>query len=311
MASAPSSLPCQAVRVHLDWDGTISLTDTLATVAAICYAKNSHKAMPPWSHFSKAYMSDSAAHTASYKPRKEDRRTLQEEFSWLESLTAIERASVQRVEAAGIFASVTTEDIQAGAKDSLTRQETQLRPGLKELLQRLHETGGYVSIISVNWSSEFIKAFLRKTMAVEGWKSPSIAVYANEIISDGNGRLNRHFADDDRGIWTAGDKKRVLVEALNPQEQSVGGKSVYVGDSATDLDCLLFVDIGICIRGEFMDDGQKALSDTLARLKIPCRWIGEYREAYEGNEKPLKSFPQVLWWARDFQEITDHGPFTL
>jgi thiamine phosphate phosphatase / amino-HMP aminohydrolase len=297
------------MRLHLDWDGTISLTDTLAIVASIGYAKNSHKAMPPWSHFSEAYMSDSAAHIASYKPRKEDRRTLQEEFSWLESLTAIEGASVQRVEAAAIFASVTTEDIQAGAKDSVTRQEIQLRSGLKELLQRLYETGGSASIISVNWSGEFIKASLRTTMAAEGWKSPSIAVYANEIISGGDGQLNRHFAYDHRGIWTAGDKKRALVEALNLQKQGVGGKNVYVGDSVTDLGCLLFVDIGICIRGELIDDGQKELSDTLARLKIPCRWIGEYREACEGNEQPLESFPQVLWWARDFQEIADHVPF--
>jgi hypothetical protein len=65
---APSSLPCQAVRSYLGWNGTISLTDTLATVATIGYAKNSHKAMPPWSHFSEASMSNSSTHTASYKP---------------------------------------------------------------------------------------------------------------------------------------------------------------------------------------------------------------------------------------------------
>ncbi|CZR66404.1 uncharacterized protein PAC_16305 [Phialocephala subalpina] len=235
MASAPSSLSCQAVRLHLNWDGTISLTGTLATVALIGYAKNSHKAMPPWSHFLETYMSNIVAHTALYEPRKEDRRALQEEFSWLESLTAIERATI--------------------AKDFSTRQETQLISGLKELLQRLHETGGYASSISVNWSGEFIRAFLRTTMAAEGWKSPSVAVYANEIISGGNGKMGRHFADDDRRIWTAGDKKRVLAETVKVQDQGVGGKNVYVGDSVTDLDCLLFVDIGICIRGESMDDG--------------------------------------------------------
>jgi len=173
---------------------------------------------------------------------------LQEEFSWLESFTAIERISVQRVKTTTIFASFTTKNIQASAENFLTRQETQIRYGLKELLQRLYETGGFASIISINRSGQFIKAFLRKTMAAEGWKSRSIAVYANEIISGGNGKLNRQFTDDNRGIWTAGDKKRVLVDALNLQEQSIGGKSVYVGHSVTDLDCQLFVDIGICMR---------------------------------------------------------------
>lgn len=285
----------------------MTCTDTLSILASIGYAKNQKQKLAPWSSFAEAYMSDRDTHTASYIPERANRWSISQELDWLESLAEIERASVERVEAAGIFADVTTADIRTAAMVSAKNQEVRLRLGLNDLLQVLRNRKGSASIISVNWSGQFIEEFLIAASGVErlGW--PFKGIYANQITSGPSGKLDRHFPKEKRGIWTARDKSRVLEEVLAEQ----GGRetTVYVGDSLTDLDCLLSVDIGICVKDEMMGGEQKSIAEALDRLGIPCRWICEYLTPSQCDEVAPPSTGKTLWWARNFKEIAESALF--
>ena len=298
----------QPIRLFLDWDGTIALTDTLSIIASIGYAKNGLRELPPWSHFTGAYIADYSAHAASYKPQKSDRTLVEQELAWLESLVDVERKSIERVEAAGIFASVTTVDVQAAAAQAAEKQEVRLRSGLVELLGALTRTKGSASIISVNWSRTFITEFLKTADKMTGWRWPIERIWANEIEFGTGGKLTRLSRKENRGIWTAGDKSRIFREATALHDR--GHVSVYMGDSSTDLDCLLSADVGICVRDEPMASEQKTLAETLERLAIACLWVGNYHSA----EDLEKDFPvrtgKTLWWARDFKEVADSPLFT-
>lgn len=104
----------------------------------------------------------------------------------------------------------------------------------------------------------------------------------------------------------------------NDEDKGEGVKPwiVYLGDSPTDLGCLLNADLGICVRdGDGDGDGkgaggmtseQKALRGVLDRVGVDCRWIGELegRKGAVGEEGEWKG---RLWWARDFDEVRKNG----
>lgn len=153
-------------------------------------------------------------------------------------------------------------------------------------------------------------------------------IVANEIeglddVEGSQGMLSRCFdGGEGGGIWTAGDKGRVLrrLVAQDHGEEEKGGnereraRTVYVGDSVTDLECLMLVDVGICIRDEPLQSGQEALRETLERIGVECRWIGEMEHRHVGqSDRGLESGSgggmKGLWWARDFEEIRESALF--
>lgn len=155
-----------------------------------------------------------------------------------------------------------------------------------------------VGIVSVGWSREWVRGVVRG-----GWKGlgrgeeeVEVEVVANELAFDGGGGMGRYWGEGEGGIWTSEDKARVLREGFGVGGGGVGGVSVYVGDSATDLEALMMVDVGIVMRGEEMGRAQVGLMEVLERVGVECRWIGEF--GGEGGEGGL-------WWARDFDEVCD------
>lgn len=327
------------ISLYLDFDGTITTTDSLSYIASIGEDKNPRLPEDTWDSLVASYLADLDAHKAGYTPRAEDRKTVEEELEWLESLADVERRSVERVEKSELFKGVTGLDTLRAAKLAggwhdffgvRAGVEKVLRPyGRVTALLRgevvdedMYEREGvYVTIISVNWSSMFIKWFLDAAMRERYLDiSEQLIVRANEIHKNGCGKLERYFdernryfdegnrysVEKDRGIWTAGDKARVLEGQLAETGGNDGGPrtAVYVGDSTTDLACLLRVDVGICVRDEPLTSEQKSLAETLDRLGIPCRWIGEFRlDDLRGTGTPR------LWWARDFTEIAESRLF--
>ena len=73
---------------------------------------------------------------------------------------------------------------------------------------------------------------------------------------------------------------------------------VFVGDSATDLECLVDVGVGILI----VTEGQKRsrLLMTLERIAVRVVHISEFGRRRETDEK-------CLFWARDFEDIIESG----
>ena len=159
-----------------------------------------------------------------------------------------------------------------------------------------------------------------------------IDVRANEILDDGSGCLDRVFSSfleeggrEGGGIWTAEGKVRAVRDAIRDYRDAISADSgstalgvaegrgkllrtVYVGDSSTDLACLLEADIGICMRGEEgteLDGEQIELKEMLERVGVRCEWIGNWHQ----EEMPEKGEGRGkrLWWTRGFDELNDVG----
>ncbi len=123
----------------------------------------------------------------------------------------------------------------------------------------------------------------------------NIRIHANEIEFGPSGKLSRTFEKEDWGIWTAHDKEKVVEEALETASEQ--HSSIYVGDSSSDLPCLLLADVGICIKDEKLGSEQRSLREALTKLDIPRHWIGEY------DSTRIDACARNLWWARDFHDI--------
>lgn len=291
------------MNLFLDWDGTITTTDTLSIVASSGYRENSIQNLPPWLYFSEAYHSDYEIHAGKHKPAEEAAISLDQFFAWQESLVEVERASVERVERAGVFAHVREREVDEAARRAVDSETVVFRPGLGTLLDFIRTRGGHITIVSVNWSRRFIYSCLQSTTQLQHHqKHGDFTIRANEIEFGSSAKLSRAFEKEDRGIWTAGDKARVMREELEARPEH--RPSIYVGDSSSDLQCLLLADLGICIRDDKAGCEQRSLQESLRGLEITCRWIGSYQSARDNGRG------KHLWWARDFHEISNSALFT-
>ncbi len=235
----------------------------------------------------------------------------------------MERASVERVEAAGLFRGVGARDVEAAAARAVEGGGVGLRAGVEGLLGRVLRSGGgggggggggTVCVVSVAWSRRFIYGVLEGWARREGWGGGGggwvvgdVEVRANEIEGGG---LDRVFGAAG-GIWTAGDKVRVMRDVVEAAATvaaaaAAGGvesasRTIYIGDSTTDLACLLEADVGICIRDEAMTEEQRELQGTLKRVGVECLHVGRFKDG------DVEDGGKRLWWARDFEEVCQSG----
>ncbi|TID27522.1 hypothetical protein E6O75_ATG00289 [Venturia nashicola] len=305
------------VHVFIDWDGTITERDTLGEVVKAGYKKN--PATQPWGNFVSAYLEDYRVHQASYTPAKDQRKTIKEESAWLESLLEVETRSVERVRDAGLFLGLNKNDMLDAAAEAVDNGNVQFRKGWKELffsglsppaepVPAMGRDGLRFHIVSVNWSANFIKgcifhaSMLSRSVDVMRALVPMVHL-ANEIPNVE--RATCGLDKDDVTVRTSADKVRMIEKALH--EPALGKTDarkpilVYIGDSCTDLDALLYVDYGICIRDEPMGSGQKELAETLERVGVSVNPLSELELLSSSQGASIKT----LWWARDLKEVSD------
>ncbi len=221
---------------------------------------------------------------------------------------------MERVEAAGLFRGVGARDVERAAARAVEGGGVVLRDGVEGLLGRVLGSGGggggAVCVVSVAWSRRFVRGVLEGWARREGWGGGGggwvvggVEVRANEIEGGG---LDRVFGAAG-GIWTAGDKVRVMRDVVEAAAAGDGGgdesesRTIYIGDSTTDLACLLEADVGICIRDEAMTGEQRELQGTLKRVGVECLHVGRFRDG------DVEDGGKRLWWARDFEEVCRSG----
>ena len=294
MVSAPVSEPTRPIHWILDWDGTITRRDTLdALVSIAASAKPDSHVLEEWQRVSDAYMSDYNDAIKKLAPGGGLPKTIQDEKRLLLALSNIEQSSLDRVSASGIFAGLTRQLIEEGAKNLINSKKVELRKGFASFLysaqERPHDR---LDLLSVNWSRQFIGACLR---AADNPVQKS-SICANELDGiEGSLVSHGHISpknDAEMLIISSADKLRYLNKL---RDQPTSGRTVYIGDSWTDIECLLEADLGICIRDEPLGSSQKKLADRLQSLGVRCPHLSEWRHADES---------QVVW-ARDFTEIQD------
>jgi hypothetical protein len=301
-------MPRSTIRLILDWDGTLTKKDTLHLVSAIGYERNRAANLTSWDSIVQAYISDYTQHAARYTPDINQRKTADEQSQWLASLKDVERKSIERVKAAGIFKGVTKQDVVSASRSAVQEGRLQLRPGWRKLLttcdgpgKQEPTTSPLVSILSVNWSATFIRASLES--AFSGSSAPdatimySIPVYANELPLE--------EVQQTPYICTSADKLAKFKKMRREDDSIV----VYVGDSATDFDCLVAADVGICVRDDPMGSSQKELKETFDRvgfetLRLNAEAFKRLGGSVGGGDKGERGGRRIIWWVAGLDEIS-------
>jgi phosphoserine phosphatase len=201
--------------IVVDFDETITAKDTISILAHFSYARNLPSDIPPWSHFTTAYMDDYARHktaNATYQATSLEDKTKQ-----LASLKPVELTSLDRISKAGVFAHLTKEELQAGAKAMV-----QVRDHARQVLLSNIEN---VFILSVHWSKDWIIGSLRPLPILP------TSVLSNDFVFR-NGISTGEIIPS---IVTADDKLKTFRQL---QDKNSWSFSIYIGDSETDLLCL-------------------------------------------------------------------------
>ena len=297
------------INLILDWDGTITAKDTMFAYGKIADIRDARldreqNGSKMFEGFGKAWIEDYSRHEQSYRPTAHEREEVVQESAWLRSLSSVESNSAERVESSGFFTGVTHNDISAAAKALLETGKVALRPGWQALFLQAQDGSSprlisSISILSVNWSESFIRSSLKAAATSSGLDDrlrpalDHLPIAANEIsgIHEPGGSSGRLTDADHAIIRTSFDKLSNF-----PSEE--GLLNIYVGDSATDFDCLLAADLGICIRDDPMGSSAKTLAETISRVGHVVRHVDTMKTWQQLNT----SKPNLLW-AQDLNQI--------
>jgi 2-hydroxy-3-keto-5-methylthiopentenyl-1-phosphate phosphatase len=293
MSTKPSFDKASPIHWILDWDGTITKRDTLdALVNISAAAKPNFPTQDHWNNVSKAYMDDYTATLSQIAPNGNLPTTISGETRLLAQMKPVEQRSLDRVSRSGIFAGLTRQTIEAGARRAIDSGAVELRNGFPQFFRYIHgdcEHDGFV-LLSVNWSRHFIQSCLSASGIVD---IPTHSIFSNELDKIECGQPSTGVI-----VPTTGDGASLIMSSGDKLErmermQEMRGQKVYVGDSWTDIQCLLAADLGICIRDDPMGSSQKKLAEALTRLGIACPRLKDYK----GADK------WAVVWATDFAEI--------
>lgn len=327
-------MPPRTIHLTLDFDSTLTHQDTLLPLSHLGYSHNHSTPPPPWSTIVSAYLSDLSAHTTAYPYPASSRTTLSQESAWFSSLASVEEASARRAQC--VWEGVGKEEVDLGVGKALEAGEVGFRRGWERVVgEVLGGRLGEVEVCSVNWSRWWIWCCLMRAWGkgeeymiefnadetVNERVLESVAVYANELPSvEASTEYHKTVPlGHPTHLRTANDKLSCFTSSRDRHGAAVRGKkngtekaskevlSIYIGDSTSDLLCLLDADVGICMRDVAMGSGQKELEATCGRLGVKIAplekfdWGGNGVEGFAGKERG--GTRTKLWWVTDFVEV--------
>lgn len=184
-----------------------------------------------------------------------------------------------------------------------------------------------LTIISVNWSARFIEECMKATGVWPNTGEVKPEICANELEHVGSIAVSQRRSHESYKTASSDEKPQLkempstghivpapgldsriifsrdkLDRFSKPQASDDGGNPVpkiYIGDSWTDLECLLAADLGICIRDDPMTSAQRKLAESFQRLGIQCHRLLDLLDQPE----PITDRWKVVW-VQDFWEIT-------
>ncbi|KAH5740010.1 hypothetical protein HBI20_008470 [Parastagonospora nodorum] len=278
--------PRRPTHFILDFDGTITQSDTLNTlVSIVASSKPEFPTQECWKAVVDAYISDYTSTLEKLSPLP---TSVEGEKKLLEELKVVEQRSLDRVFEARIFEGVTREVLEEGAERAVRGGEVRARDGCVDFMRSiLASKEDKMDVLSVNWSRCFIASCLKSA----GIEVSHLTILANELegIEQGRPSTGRISPEGSMKIVSSGDKLRYLEQ----MRQQGNARIVYVGDSWPDIECLLAADVAICIRDEPMGSSQRKLAEALERLEVACPRILDH----DGSTQS-----QVVW-VKDFSEI--------
>ncbi|KAK8042057.1 transcription initiation factor IIF [Apiospora rasikravindrae] len=284
------------MSIFLDFDGTITVQDTIGEVANFALrvrADEGEDLSQAWGGVVRSYMDDYRGHVDGYRVEEGQRICAEDEVGFLREMKTVELRSLGRIRQCGVFRDIAPERFYEAGRRAVEEEGTvQLRPGFLEFVRTRLAEGWKLWVVSVNWSAAFIAGALG---------CPEINVIANTVRSDGSisgpDILNQSGSGaEHRNLTNSCDKLAVVDAVLQQQAASLQGKpSFYFGDSITDLECLLRTDYGVVIS----DKEDSTLLKTLGRIG---------KKVSHSTDTGAKD---SLSWASNYNDVEKHVAFKL
>ncbi|KAK3686809.1 hypothetical protein LTR37_019442 [Vermiconidia calcicola] len=286
------------IQLVLDFDGTMTTADTTAVIGSRCIAKARELASPDtpehqlpksMAYYSELYMQEYHEWKNSQSRPDAHGKTIDEEVSHLSQSRNVDYASFMRVRDSilntpGGIGELSRNErlrndfmIDAG-RQAIRSGEVQIRDPepLKRLMAKAEEEGNVWGIVSVSFSRRFIIGTLLEAGLVKEERTESIAgwIRCNELLAPDPSD------DKSTALCSTQDKRDALRELLTDWEKQSGIRgraypissrdddaviTTYVGDSTTDLGCLVGLSIGMYLSE---GKGEDRVSRTLNRLNI-------------------------------------------
>ncbi|EPE06286.1 hypothetical protein F503_02414 [Ophiostoma piceae UAMH 11346] len=326
-----TTAPRAKMHIILDFDGTITANDTIGVLAASAVSFQTQRDSQSggtgvdwdarWKRVVDDYLADHQRHTASYTPTEPSRTTLEHELDYLRSLRDVDYGSIRALYDAGLFRGMAPHRlaeagqvaVQAGGSDGV-----RVRPGFSEFLSEVATRQKWpVSIVSVNWSDAWIRGVVSTQTKGDERIADDVKIYTNKISESGAivSNYERVGAEDTASpVSSCLDKLEALkVAAVNAAQLSatigINEPVVYMGDSTTDLECLIHAGQGDRGGGGIVladGDGRATskLLKALARLGYNVPHVSETEKGrFRETKTAANDAGPRLAWARDFDEI--------
>jgi 2-hydroxy-3-keto-5-methylthiopentenyl-1-phosphate phosphatase len=321
MSDSEATLRRRPIDLVLDFDGTLTTSDTTTALALITEQSRSC-----WQHVLDGWLDDSKRFKET--PYQWVNHGHDEYSKWLDSHRSLEMSSVSRAQNCKMFKGVTVQDMRVAVDAALQNGEVCMRDGWHELIRLVKDNthGSDVRILSANWSETFVRTILcaaAKRDAATGDPQPSLfeyfndfEIFANEIHGLGSpcgssGRLIRPF---EAGIRTSGDKVKYFQhmtrrpDAVDMRRNgSYAPLTVYIGDSATDYGALCQADLGIWLcdipHKDLGTRFNKIFGPLKAALPASLKTL-EIAELVRAKQAEAGLHPR-FYWSRDLHTVTE------
>jgi hypothetical protein len=244
-----------------------------------------------------AYQIDSQWHNTSYLPRKLYRNTLKREIEYQRDLKNIELRSFRRISSSGIFRGIELLDWNDFGTRAVQDGLVKTRKGFDEFAQKIAEIDPESlcwGVVSANFSRDFISGVLR------AMNLRKMYVLANIARPDGILEGFEPHYDTPKELITTSDIKLAAMHKMLRYWRGREGADlktpVYIGDSGTDIECLMDPEtIGVVMS----EDGEGSLMEILQRVGVRILPIAEFEDMDKTS----------VLWARNFTEIVNSPLF--
>ncbi|KXS20894.1 hypothetical protein M427DRAFT_51851 [Gonapodya prolifera JEL478] len=271
-----------------DFDETITVSDTISAIANIASGFHSSRyAMPTWTSLVEAYLEEIGRVPRLTFSATETVSPLKMALRISEQKRIAEVTSIQRVSESGYLAGVPRTALWNGGMSCETRK------GALQCLERVRMLPSQpLRVLSANWSRDFVLG------ALQTLNIPQYDVVCGDLVFE--------ESPDRRGDMTTGkidpkildgaDKLRVMEHW---KAHASEGLVCYVGDSFTDVPCLLSCDLPFLIQ-----PGDSLLS-KLSSLRVDVSRVNEVAsfEALLDNVKGAKLHGGALIYIAEWSDI--------
>lgn len=275
---------CQQMAFALDFDRTITIEDTINTIVEYALTKQlsrGHDIFTTWSDIVRRYNEEYSDHVKRCHSALETATSIDDIIAYSRSFKELELSSFESVSSSGIFQSITVSDWEASGQYAARNGKVSVRSGFQEFVEKLEPPGARWGVVSVNFVAAFVRGVLKESARIR-----DVRVLANQ--PDQNGIMS---GPNDSKVIATSDAKLIWMKDFFTEVDPRGARmNFYVGDSLTDIECVMDFSVTGIILSEH---GDSELISTLTKVGVDLVHISEY---------PIKSKP--TYWARNFREIS-------